>query len=187
MNSDLITAATFGYLEMLEAPGLGWTGGYLIVNAAGRPLEFHCTAPVAASRAQEILFGPTLLPFLLGEHLGATLVAKAKLKPKVLLVANRHAIEAGIQAKILSAWLAAEGETTDGLQPLEIATAAVGTNSTDSNAIATASELLSQLSATIDLSEPFERIREAIREAQRMSGSEQPVENGYERGERDAA
>src|SRR5688572_4131740 len=63
---------------------LGITGGYLILNAAGRPLEFHCTAPVKASRVQEILYGPTLQPFIYSEQIGQTLVGKSRLRPLVI-------------------------------------------------------------------------------------------------------
>ena len=61
--------------------GLPLVGGYLVLNATGRPLEFHCTAPVKANRAQQILFGPTLESFLYGEQIGQTLVAKSGLAP----------------------------------------------------------------------------------------------------------
>ena len=56
-------------------------GGYLVVNAAGRPFEFHCTAPVKPSKAQEILYGPTLKPYLCGEQIGQALLSKAKTEP----------------------------------------------------------------------------------------------------------
>ena len=61
-----------GFLTVQEFTDLGLIGGYLILNAVGRPLEFHCTAPVRPNRAQEILYGPTLAPFLYGEQIGLT-------------------------------------------------------------------------------------------------------------------
>jgi hypothetical protein len=73
--------ATIGFLTVREYADRGLFGGYLVLNAAGRPLEFHCTAPVRPSRAQEILYGPTLQPFLYGEQIGGTLVQKAVSKP----------------------------------------------------------------------------------------------------------
>jgi len=73
--------AALGFLTVLEYPSFGLFGGYLVLNTAGRPLEFHCTAPVKPNRAQEILYGPTLEPFLYGEQIGQTLVAKAKTEP----------------------------------------------------------------------------------------------------------
>lgn len=70
-----------GYLSVITDPRHGFFGGYLIVNATGRPLEFHCTAPVRANRAQEILYGPTLQEFLYGEHIGRALVERADTTP----------------------------------------------------------------------------------------------------------
>src|SRR5262245_4256234 len=73
-----------GFLTIVENAELGLIGGYLLLNAAGRPLEFHCTAPVKATRTQEILYGPTLKPYLYGEQIGQTLLAKSKLTPVVV-------------------------------------------------------------------------------------------------------
>ena len=70
-----------GFLTVLEHGQHGLFGGYLVLNTAGRPLEFHCTTPVRPNRAQEILYGPTLRPYLYGEQIGRTLLAKAKSEP----------------------------------------------------------------------------------------------------------
>ena len=72
-------ALCLGFLTVVENETLGLIGGYLLLNAAGRPLEFHCTAPVKPSRTQEILYGPTLRPYLLAEVIGQALVAGSEL------------------------------------------------------------------------------------------------------------
>ena len=51
-----------GFLTTVASASHGVFGGYLLVDEVGRPLEFHCTAPVRVSRAQEILYGPYLNP-----------------------------------------------------------------------------------------------------------------------------
>ncbi|MCL2347752.1 MAG: hypothetical protein FWC50_05760 [Planctomycetaceae bacterium] len=73
-----------GFITIIENARLGLIGGYLVLNHAGRPVEFHCTTPVRANRAQEILYGATLKPFLYGEQIAQTLVQKAKIKPDVI-------------------------------------------------------------------------------------------------------
>src|SRR6266576_6035917 len=73
-----------GFLTVVENAELGLIGGYLLLNPAGRPLEFHCTAPVKATRTQQILYGPTLLPFLYGEQIGQTLLKRSKRSPVVV-------------------------------------------------------------------------------------------------------
>ncbi|MGD9722759.1 MAG: hypothetical protein AB7O59_15605 [Pirellulales bacterium] len=69
-----------GFLTILEHELHGLVGGYLILNTSGRPLEFHCTAPLKPNRAQQILFGPTLDSYLYGEQIGQTLVARASVE-----------------------------------------------------------------------------------------------------------
>ncbi|MDR0335656.1 MAG: hypothetical protein LBI18_01050 [Planctomycetaceae bacterium] len=67
-----------GFLTVIDQPRLGLIGGYLILNLAGRPLEFHCTAPLKPNRTQEILYGNTLQPFFYGEQIARTLLVRAK-------------------------------------------------------------------------------------------------------------
>lgn len=78
------TDVVFGFVSVVRSAEDGLFGGYLILNGQGRPLEFHCTAPVKANRAQEILYGATLEPFLHGEQIGQTLMAAAKRVPQVV-------------------------------------------------------------------------------------------------------
>jgi hypothetical protein len=83
--SDSKSLPTIGFLSVLDLGEGGVCGGYLLLNAASRPLEFHCTAPVKANRAQEILYGPTLRPFLYGEQIGQTLLSRAKSPPMLVV------------------------------------------------------------------------------------------------------
>jgi hypothetical protein len=95
-------SATFGFLTVVDDPEQGSFGGYLALNAAGRPIEFHCTAPVKANRAQEILYGPTLASYLEGELIGGALLGRAKSPPlavfadRVSLLAVRRLVEAPV-------------------------------------------------------------------------------------------
>src|SRR3954462_1989649 len=85
LNETPAQETTFGYLSVINSAEHGYFGGYLIVGPLGRPLEFHCTAPVRPSRAQQILYGPTLEPFLLGEQIAGAMLDAAKLKPRLIL------------------------------------------------------------------------------------------------------
>lgn len=80
--------ATFGFLDVVELPSVGYCGGLLIVSQLGRPLEFHCTAPVAVNRAQQILYGQTYRGFLCTEQIAAALIDKAKHDPTTYLVSD---------------------------------------------------------------------------------------------------
>jgi len=181
----------FGFLSTLESAELGYFGGYLIVSTIGRPLEFHCTSPVRPSRAQAILFGPTLQPYLIGEQIAGTLLQAAKLTPKLVLTDSVAILTARAQSKAPFALLllpdASDGVRDPDLLPLCDSTGnsqharfaqhvSVGPYQlqlpagyeTDANIVA---EFAGQLSQQVDLAEPFDRIHEAIREAQRIGGS----------------
>jgi len=167
------TPAALGFLTVTEHAELGLFGGYLVLNAAGRPLEFHCTSPVKPNRAQEILYGPTLRPYLFGEQIGQTLIAKAKNEVALVCtdlaacLAAREFIERPLLVVFAKeSASAAESEFAVGSRfsfgRNEVATAAKF--EADQQAV---QELSAQLSDGIDLLEPFARIREALEEAQK--------------------
>jgi hypothetical protein len=141
-----------GYLLVEHDPQVGFIGGYLLVTSRGRPLEFHCTAPVQPTRAQEILFGASLDSYVKCDLIGSALVQKAKLTPRVLFVAEPSLL--GVSS---------EGNPS---------TVLLGLNEPEFSQFSNQPEVLllcEALAQQLDLSEPFERIREAIREAQRLS------------------
>lgn len=74
------------FLTVVECQPHGLLGGLLLLNRSARPLEFHCTAPVRPNRVQELLYGPTLRPFLYGELIARTLIDKVATAPAVVLV-----------------------------------------------------------------------------------------------------
>ncbi|HEY2882239.1 MAG TPA: hypothetical protein VGJ15_07385, partial [Pirellulales bacterium] len=166
------------FLSIVEHQPHGLFGGYLILNLVGRPLEFHCTTPVKPSRAQQILYGPTLAPFLYGEHIGLTLVKKSSLRPLAVLVDQSAALAVRQYINVPTALVDAQRASTGGSATDETASAggmlslAVALNrlsiptrfAADREAISAA---LTSLDNSFDLAEPFERIREAIDEAQR--------------------
>src|SRR6266436_1774513 len=80
-HGDPKPQGALGFFTVLEHEQQGLVGGYLILNLAGRPLEFHCTAPIKPNRAQHILFGPTLESYLYGEQIGQALLSKSSLQP----------------------------------------------------------------------------------------------------------
>jgi hypothetical protein len=89
----------FGFLAVRQRNPHGFFGGYLVINARARPLEFHCTLPLQPTRAQQILFGTTLTEYLCGEVIAKALLQKSSAKPHVVLtdcksvLAVRHWVE----------------------------------------------------------------------------------------------
>lgn len=159
-----------GFLTAVEVPEKGYVGGLLVTNHCGRPLEFQCTAPVKPNPTQEILYGPTLEPFVLGELIGGTLVDKSGVKPQLILTDREQILElrnhieqpVGLVSSSKGDRGLDEGAPmlTLGRQKVRFHPAHQG----DHQAIAGRS---SEIPADADLQEPFDRVREALQETLR--------------------
>jgi hypothetical protein len=192
-NKDANSKPSLGFLTVVEHPQYGMFGGYLLLNTAGRPLEFHCTAPIKPNRAQEILYGPTLESFLYGEQIGQTLIHQTKLSPMLICTDREPALAAREHISIPMA-LVLPFQEEIAVEPTDVsphenntgrtlridaahqggprlATFRLGRNrlalpehnEEDQRIIA---ERLTDFADTFDLAEPFQRIRDAIEEAQ---------------------
>ncbi len=209
-------AATIGYFTVVEDDNTGWTGGLLLLNQAGRPLEFQCTLPVRPTRAHEILFGVTLREHLINQVIGELLLSKCRNDISMLCCDLPESVALGRVCKFPVVFLE-DGETKtkqtdpfaelsdDGLeertshgrsathaqpqqnplskintpgipqrrdpataphtpsQTMELSGAKIRFASRDLTRV---QEVASKLSDLPDGAEPFERIREAIKEAQ---------------------
>ncbi|MGI8979784.1 MAG: hypothetical protein ACR2FY_11220 [Pirellulaceae bacterium] len=160
-----------GFLTVTEHAEHGLFGGYLILNVSGRPLEFHCTAPLKPSRAQEILYGPTLRPFLFGEQIGQTLLAKSRVKPFFVCTDAEPMLAAREFSDVpLLLVQTAEDEhpSTRHGEPFALGRRKVFTAPAHTDDRSVALEKWSTIHAdALDLLEPFTRIREALEEAQK--------------------
>lgn len=169
----------FGFLSVLEHPTIGALGGLLLVNRRGRPLEFHCTAPVQTTRAEEILYGTTLRPHLYCERIGQALLDKATVPPAVVLVSQLDCWSLNELTCAPVVLVDPSGTSTEP-STCQLATGieAACLDQVDPAQRSAVAELLNQLTAQVDLSEPFDRIAEAIREAGLLSSGEttQPIE-----------
>lgn len=186
-TKDSKSKPSLGFLTVVEHPQYGLFGGYLVLNTAGRPLEFHCTAPIKPNRAQEILYGPTLQAFLYGEQIGQTLINQAAATP-LLICTDREAALAAREhiAAPVALVLPPEGDVAS--EPAvesgrvfrvdaahhggpRLVTFRLGRNrlalperADEDRRVIT--ERLAELADSFDLVEPFQRIRDAIEEAQ---------------------
>ncbi len=183
----------FGFLTAVEDARHGFFGGYLVLSERGRPLEFHCSTPVLASQAQQILYGATLRPNLLGELIGETLVAKSQLPVQAVLTDLEEIQSLALLRSEAVAWLR-PNETTSALPPspnepplslprpvapeLTLGNYRLSGSTTCQWQADWLRDTLAPLATHVDLMEPFERIREAIREAQRVT--EPMGDNEYE-------
>jgi hypothetical protein len=182
-----------GFLTAIEVPGRGYVGGLLVTNRHGRPLEFQCTTPVKPNRTQEILYGPTLVPYLLGELIGRTLVDKVSIKPDIVLTEEPQLLELRNHVAPAVACLVdgdPAGTHSDAQSAAAPATAEKGlmlgrqrirfhsAHKEDQDLIEPKAHLVPR---DADLREPFDRVREALKEttttattAQRPNTGTQP-------------
>ena len=185
MDLKKSTPAVIGFLTVVQDSQDHLIGGYLVLNSSGRPLEFHCTAPVRPNRAQTILYGPTLKPYLYGEQIGSTLIEKAGTKASVVLTDLRAAmtVRGHIGLPVALVCGAAEGAVMEGpvmegavagsddglfqqsLRTMVIGEATLAIDAQHPEDLARTEAALTGLASPLDLLEPFDRIRKAIGEA----------------------
>ena len=163
--------ATIGYFTVVDDPRTGWTGGLLVLDRAGRPLEFQCTLPVRPTRAHEILFGPTLRSHLVAQVIGKLLISKCRTPLSLICCDLPEGLKLESFTKSPVA-LVLEATTVDG-QPVA-ATDFVGSEPVKlaGSTFLVPMDRHAELDASADFYndlpdavEPFERIREAVKEA----------------------
>jgi hypothetical protein len=176
-----------GFLTAIEVPDRGFVGGLLVTNHFGRPLEFQCTAPLKPNRAQEILYGPTLIPYVLGDLIGRTLIEKVGVKPHLVLTERNDLLPL---RDLISIPVACVDEPVRPVEaPAQAEQSAEKTDAQDSESTANGTTSPFRLGRQIlrfhaahaddqtvaqrgaasvpqdaDLREPFERVREALNE-----------------------
>jgi hypothetical protein len=165
MQQQVVEGTAYGFLTVVESGSHGVFGGYLLVDVLGRPIEFHCTTPVKVSRAQQILYGPTLTGHLHGRQIGGALLEEAGSKPVVVLTDSEAMLHVRPHTPLPVVLVRRCGDAVsgDGGGALLVGDAIV-VPPTEATGVVSH---LEALAAAVDLCEPFERIRAAIDEAQR--------------------
>lgn len=86
----------FGFIVIADRGDAGYTGGYLCTNQDGVPVEFRYTSPVKPTRRQELLYGRTLKPQLLGKHIAGVLLRDTGHRPMAVLT-DESAVLLGLE------------------------------------------------------------------------------------------
>jgi hypothetical protein len=177
MGSNSKTLLALGFITVRHHVEHGYFGGYLILNQLGRPLEFHCTLPVKPSRAQALLYGHTLDDFICGEQIAKALVTKAKLKPSLLLTDCTAVLafeQVGDEPMVLvksndpsanEAHLRRPHQADSNLKHVGASGLPCYVTPSSSANSELLSEITPKLAPNFDLTEPFQRIAEALLEA----------------------
>ena len=183
-NSETNAPPAVGFLTVCGEQPQGLFGGFLVLNANGRPLEFHCTAPVKPNRAQEILYGAALEPYLYGELIGQALVKKAKSSTSMICTDLASVMEVRPFCRCPVVFVGPDQDPpetrprTPPLQQFRLWDRELAVHRDHATDRDTVEREWSPWADSFDLAEPFERIREALQEARRMS---RPVGDGGSR------
>lgn len=166
----------YGFLEVVSNEGLGFTGGLLLVNQDGRPTEFHCTAPVTENRTQKILYGQTYQSHIYCDLIGAALVNKCSITPELLFVEQPELrqLAGEIATPVLMVTEAEEDPSVIEIKTVQypefgVDHLTVSVLTTDLEQFEFVKEACDRFTTTLTLDEPFERIRQAIVEAQQVA------------------
>ena len=172
IQSTLQSESRLGFITVVETPELGFSGGLLIVNTLGRPVEFHCTAALKVNRAQKILYGRTYQSFLFCDQIAASLIENTHSQPRayvtdcVDLMPLTETVDAPVL--LLPDEPDAMIQRTD-LGHFQLNERRLWFESFEREQAEPLRSLCETLSDTLPIDEPLERIREAIAEAQAVA------------------
>ncbi|MBC7819907.1 MAG: hypothetical protein IAG10_23740 [Planctomycetaceae bacterium] len=164
MNEQL----RLGFLTAIHLENRGHVAGLLVTNKYGRPLEFQCTAPVRPNRTQELLYGPTLVPFLLGELLSKTLLERIGVKPHVVLTDRVEMLDLRPHVSLPVACVADREGGREG-ERLRIGKLQFALHAEFDEDLKTFEKLAKELAGDADLLEPLDRVREALQETMKIA------------------
>ena len=150
-----------GFLTAVQLKDGGHAAGLLVTNRFGRPLEFQCTTPVRPNRTQELLYGPTLVPFLLGELLSKTLLDRIGVKPHVVLTDRMEMLDSRPHVSLPVACVV---ESSRGGECVRIGKQQFRLHAEFVEDLKAFEKLAKDLAADADLLEPLDRVREALQE-----------------------
>ena len=173
--ATLVTAPwNLGFLTIVHEPA-GYLGGYLVTNQWGRPLEFRLSTAVQPNRVHQILYGGTLQAYVCADLIGKTLVDKTSVGVQLVVTDSEPVLDLRLKVAVPVVWLAA----ADNPVAAALVAGGAGVPGGDGRGTlvchprftgdaAVVREILDKVEGTLDLADPFVRIREAVGEARRM-------------------
>ncbi|QDV64289.1 hypothetical protein [Crateriforma conspicua] len=160
-----------GFYGVVHSEATGWTGGLLVLNETGRPLEFRCTLPVRPTKTHEILFGPTIRDHLIGEVIASVLLKSCRCPLSMILCRQAEAMALDTLADCPVALVRQAAQDDEGPIASDMIAGAAEAHFAGSDLLVAMEHLprVESLNEALpsfpDVEEPFDRIHEAIREA----------------------
>ncbi len=150
-----------GYISVVEN-NEKYTGGVLVVDSLGIPVEFKYTEPITPTKLQKIIYGKSLKQFLLIEVIAKNLLSHLNNKPSVVFTDNMDLLEAGENIFFISKIFGTqERDTEEGeyiINSPSLSYRIVGNSPLSEESL----NFLKETANHIDLTEPFERLKAAL-------------------------
>jgi len=156
----------FGFITVVEVPELGFAGGMLVVSPQGRPIEFHCTPPVAENRTQKILYGQTYRGYLFCDQIASSIFEKSKSRPQLLITDRSELLALDKIVHTPVVMLCTNEQMENRVAGFDIGGERVIASIEEVKSLASVKSACVEFTKSLPLVEPFERIRLAIEEAQ---------------------
>ncbi|MBL8797959.1 MAG: hypothetical protein JNM56_28940 [Planctomycetia bacterium] len=174
-ESNASGTLNLGFLTVLQETS-GQLGGYLVTNVWGRPLEFRLSTAVQPNRVQQILYGRTMEQYICADLIGKTLFEKTGTAAQLIITDREAALDLRLHLPAPVIWHVAGNDAgAAALQKLggEVRPAHQGRGALLCHPrfladVPAVRSLLDRIDDSLDLSEPFVRIREAIGEARKL-------------------
>jgi hypothetical protein len=161
---------SLGFLTILQEP-TGYVGGYLVTNVWGRPLEFRLTSAVQPNRVQQILYADTLAGYVCGKLIGKALFDKTSVPVQLVVTDREAALDLRLDVEVPVVCLQVEADpapVTVNVLDLPGGRGRLVCHPRYPGDLAGVEQILQQIDRSLDLAEPFGRIREALTEARKM-------------------
>ncbi|MGA2442014.1 MAG: hypothetical protein ABSH08_13750 [Tepidisphaeraceae bacterium] len=159
-----LSGFVIAYISCPQDAGRNYLGAILLTDYRTRPLEFAFVSPVKVTLMQKIIHGKTLDWVVTVDIIAKRLLSEATKRPDVIFVDSDLLLELQELTDIPVAKLSREQTSASqptSLSPLKFSTSREG----DKENIV--GSVLSTIEAYADLMDPFGRMTDAIREAQK--------------------
>jgi hypothetical protein len=170
------TKQSLGFLTIMHQNN-GYSGGYLVTNLWGRPLEFRLSSAVQPNRIQQILYAGTLQSYLCADLIAKALVEKVSTAAQCIFTDCEAVLDLRLCVEVPVVCLGVDGSrsqianfhpTADGEPENGPKKSPVLYHPRFHADAQTVRELFERLDGALDLAEPFARIREAMSEARKL-------------------
>jgi hypothetical protein len=164
-----------GFLTVLQESS-GQLGGYLVTNVWGRPLEFRLSTAVQPNRVQQILYGRTMDAYICADLIGKTLVEKTGTAAQLIITDREAVLDLRLHLPAPVIWQAAGNEPGflalqqqgGEVRPAQKERGPLLCHPRFLDDVPIVRSMLDRMDESLDLAEPFARIREAIGEARKL-------------------